>query len=113
RLTMMIRTPTARIDRSRCSCTVTSQKTLRPLKRFQRCAPKDSKVIQGSMSNQSQHDDFLEGFADALGLSDPEQINACYQAWLEESEMSDVERIDFEGGGYQAGLEAGHYWKTR
>jgi hypothetical protein len=59
----------------------------------------------------SQHDDFLEGFADALGVKDPNELQLHYQNWIRESGMSDAERIDIEGSGYQAGLEAGHHYK--
>jgi hypothetical protein len=61
----------------------------------------------------SQHDDFLEGFADAMGLSDPEQIQGHYQAWLASMGMSSAQRIDLEGGGYETGLEAGNDYRKQ
>jgi hypothetical protein len=57
------------------------------------------------------HDDFLEGFADALGLTDPEQIRAHYEAWLRSTGMSEIERIDYEGEGYETGLETGSEYR--
>jgi hypothetical protein len=58
----------------------------------------------------SAHDDFLEGFADALGLTDPEQVQYHYQNWIEASGLNPVELIDIEQG-YQTGLEAGSSYK--
>jgi hypothetical protein len=59
----------------------------------------------------SQHDDFLEGFSDALGIKDPNELERHYESWIREVGMSDAERIDIEGSGYQAGLEAGYHYK--
>jgi hypothetical protein len=64
----------------------------------------------------SQHDDFLEGFGDALrvvGITDSDEIEAHYGAWLESTGMNDVERIDLEGGGYETGLEAGTEYRKQ
>ena len=55
--------------------------------------------------------DFLEGFADALGISDPSELQGHYEAWLDDLGMSEVERIDIEGTGYIGGLEAGTLYK--
>jgi hypothetical protein len=61
----------------------------------------------------SAHDDFLEGFGDALGLSDSEEILAHYQKWIQLEGLNEVELIDLEIG-YQTGLEVGqHYKETR
>jgi len=59
----------------------------------------------------SDHDEFLEGFADALGISDPSEIQGHYEAWLADLGMSKVELIDIEGTGYIGGLEAGAIYK--
>ena len=57
------------------------------------------------------HDDFLEGFGDALGISDPEEIEHHYQRWVQLSGLNEVELIDLEIG-YQTGLEVGNQYKT-
>ena len=60
----------------------------------------------------TQHDDFLEGFHDALGSHlSPEELERHYHAWVFQSEMNIPELIDFESTGYQTGLEAGTYFK--
>jgi hypothetical protein len=59
----------------------------------------------------NSHDEFLEGFGDALGIADPETRQLHYEAWLEDTGMTEVERIDIEGHGYIVGLEAGNYYK--
>jgi hypothetical protein len=59
------------------------------------------------------HEDFLEGFGDAMGITDPDELQTHYETWLRESGMTDVERIDLEGTGYQTGLEAGHQYKQQ
>ena len=62
----------------------------------------------------SQHDDFLEGFADALGLKDPRDIQYHYELWLFESgPWNVVELIDFESAGYETGLEVGAQYKQK
>jgi hypothetical protein len=51
----------------------------------------------------SQHDDFLEGFGDALrvvDITDADEIEAHYKAWLKSTGLNDVERIKLEDGGY-------------
>ena len=68
------------------------------------------------MNAMSQHDDFLEGFGDALrvvGITDSDEREAHYGAWLESTGMNDVERIDLEGGGYETGLEAGTEYRKQ
>ena len=49
----------------------------------------------------SQHDDFLEGIRDSL------VSEAQYLRWLADKGFSEVNRIDLESGGYEAGLEVG------
>ena len=61
----------------------------------------------------NSHEDFLEGFADALAITDPDEIQTRYQIFLSDSGMTDVERIDLEGTGYQTGLEVGHQYKEQ
>ena len=53
---------------------------------------------------EDSHEEFLAGFADALALSDPVQIQAHYEAWLAAEGMSMTELIDLESGGYITGL---------
>ena len=58
----------------------------------------------------NQHEDFLEGFGDALGLRveiDSALIQAHYRVWLAGSGMNTAERTDYESGGYETGLETG------
>jgi hypothetical protein len=55
----------------------------------------------------SQHDDFLEGFADGLGLTDPKEIRICYNTWRREMGMTTDQMIDYQSGGYQIGLVTG------
>jgi hypothetical protein len=59
----------------------------------------------------SQHEDFLTGFGDVLGLSDPTEILFHYRRWIRESDLSPIEIIDLESPGYQAGLEVGNIYK--
>lgn len=60
----------------------------------------------------SQHVDFLEGFGDALKLSDPEQIAYHYERWVQAAGLTNsAERIDIESGGYEAGLEAATWYE--
>lgn len=59
----------------------------------------------------TQHDDFLEGFGDALGLTDRAEIEAHYRRWLLAQDMNAVELIDYESGGYETGLETGDEYK--
>jgi hypothetical protein len=64
----------------------------------------------------SEHDDFLEGFADALrvvNITGQDEIEEHYRKWLEWTGMNDVERIDIEGGGYETGLEAGTEYRKQ
>ena len=60
---------------------------------------------------EDSHEEFLAGFADALALSDPVQIQAHYEAWLAAEGMSMTELIDLESGGYITGLQVGTYYK--
>jgi hypothetical protein len=61
----------------------------------------------------SKVDDFLEGFGDALNISDPEELAYHYERWLVASELTNpVERTDIESGGYQTGLEAGSWYAS-
>jgi hypothetical protein len=50
----------------------------------------------------SQHEDFLEG------LRDSAVSEAQYLRWLADEGFSEIDRIDLEAGGYEAGLEVGH-----
>jgi hypothetical protein len=47
----------------------------------------------------SQHEDFLRGFGDAMGLSDLLEIERHYQVCLQAEGRSEVERIDYETAG--------------
>ena len=55
----------------------------------------------------TKHHDFLRGFGNALGMTDCDEIQSHYEAWLQSTGMNDVERIDYESGGYQTGFETG------
>jgi hypothetical protein len=59
----------------------------------------------------SQHEDFLAGFGDVLGLSDESQILFHYQRWKADADLNPIEIIDIESPGYQAGLEVGNIYK--
>jgi hypothetical protein len=59
----------------------------------------------------SQHEDFLQGFGDALGLTDSRQIETTYQAWLASEGLTEDERIDLETEGYQTGYETGEEYR--
>jgi hypothetical protein len=65
------------------------------------------------MNNQhsQQHDDFLEGFSDSTGINDPSELEQAYKNWIRHRGLSEIEKIDFESGGYEAGLEAGSDYK--
>ena len=58
-----------------------------------------------------QHEEFIKGFADALGLSGSE-CQKRYIDWIHVQRLSVIELIDIESGGYKAGLEAGHQYKN-
>ena len=63
--------------------------------------------------NESEHDAFMEGFSDATKLYG-DDLDRAYQQWIQDGELTnDAERIDFEGGGYEAGLEAGNNYLKR
>ena len=65
-----------------------------------------------AMSEQeTQHEAFLAGFADALGLSDPAEIEAHFEAWLESEGLNPLELIDLETCGYLTDLEVGTEYK--
>jgi hypothetical protein len=55
----------------------------------------------------SQLDDFLEGFADGLGLTDQAEIRICYVQWRRGVQLTTDELLDYQSGGYQTGLETG------
>ena len=60
----------------------------------------------------SQHEDFLEGFAHALGLSkDSSSLRTHYQEWIIQNDLSEVEVTDIESAGYAAAVEAGNNYK--
>jgi hypothetical protein len=61
----------------------------------------------------TQHEDFLRGFGDAMGLTDARQIETTYQAWLASEGLTEDERIDLETEGYQTGYETGEEYKKQ
>ena len=61
----------------------------------------------------TQHEDFLRGFGDALGLTDSRQIETTYQAWLDSEGLTEDERIDLETEGYQPGYETGEEYRKQ
>lgn len=58
----------------------------------------------------NQHEEFLEGFGDALG-EDKEMAQAHYWEWVDERGLNITEVIDAESGGYLSGLEAGKWYR--
>lgn len=61
---------------------------------------------------QTQHDEFLRGFGEGMGLSGlPHTIEAAYINWRETEDLSAVDLIDLESGGYQTGVDVGRRWK--
>jgi len=56
---------------------------------------------------ETQHQAFLRGFGDALGITDPLERDLAWKDWLVRLGASVVEAIDLETEGYAAGLEAG------
>lgn len=60
----------------------------------------------------NQHNEFLRGFGDAMGLSDmPAAIESAYIHWRETEDLNPVDLIDLESGGYQTGVDVGRRWK--
>jgi hypothetical protein len=57
----------------------------------------------------NSHEEFLKGFGDALGVSNPE---FHYARFLERLGLSQAEQADMEQAGYQAGLEAAAWYKA-
>jgi hypothetical protein len=67
---------------------------------------------KGGLKCMSQHEDFLEGFAHALGLSkDSPSLRTHYQEWIIQNDLSEVEVTDIESAGYAAGVEVGNNYK--
>jgi len=59
----------------------------------------------------SQHEDFLNGFADGLGVQRSE-VESYYEQWVVHSHFSKVDLIDYESSGYQCGFETGQaFWE--
>ena len=56
----------------------------------------------------NNHEEFLKGFGDALGVSNPD---FHYARFLERLGLSQAEQADLEEPGYQAGLEAGAWYE--
>ena len=58
-----------------------------------------------------QHEDFLQGFADGLGIP-LDEVEPYYQQWVTHSHFSKIDLIDYESSGYQCGYETGQaFWE--
>jgi len=57
------------------------------------------------------HDEFVVGFGDGSGVSEPAQRALAYARWVAESGLNEIELIDLETGGYLTGLEAGNLYR--
>lgn len=58
-----------------------------------------------------QHEDFLNGFADGLGILRSE-VEPYYEQWVTHTHFSRVDLIDYESAGYQCGVETGRaFWE--
>jgi hypothetical protein len=58
----------------------------------------------------NNHEEFLKGFGDAIGVSNLSSIQFHYARFLERLGLSQAEQADMEQPGYQAGLEAGAWY---